>query len=323
MHQIIFLLLLVVVGISSEKCKSMTANNCFRCLQHLEDKHCHFCDSKDGGKTHKCTGRPTRSKWFSGKQCPERDYNVRSTGLDCLLAGYPLPTNDHVFGGDPDFTSERHVSEHHNGHGMAVYKTKMVHPTTITQYEKDMDREHSIILVQMLKDGEKDVKHLEDIPLSETIDTWIDEHFTDAEVIKGDIKTKFSRTVLNGALILHAIRDSMKYPDVSEDHFFTIIPAFGQNKGITFPESADPLELVMGTLLRPNTLIRYEDNSYRLESTQVFTICNCDVEHQIFVHVLTSYMSASGEIAYQIKVFKKDCALGLSLIHISEPTRPY
>ena len=142
-------------------------------------------------------------------------------------------------------------------------------------------------------------------------DTWIDEHFTDAEVVikENIIKTKFSRTVLNGALILHAIRDSMQYPDVSEDHFFTIIPAFGQNKGITFPESADPLELVMGTLLRPNTLIRYEDNSFRLESTQVFSICTCDTDHQTFAHVLTTYESASDEIAYQIKIIKKDCTV--------------
>lgn len=290
----------------------MTENDCFRCLQAVWGKECHFCDPKNGDKTHRCTGHPhTRSKLIHGARCPAKDYNVRSKGLDCLLAGYPIPVNDMFFGGvDPDWRYQRVESEHPNGHGMAVYKTNLVHPASIVQYEKDLTRETSIILVQMLENGEKDVRHLKEADkFSAAIDTWIRHHFVeDAEEKKEAIKTRFSRTVLNGALILHALKESMQYPaDISLD--MRITPTFQSNKGLMFPESGDAMELMLGTLLRPNTLIRYEDNSFRLESTQVFSICTCDTDHQTFAHVLTTYESASDEIAYQIKIIKKDCTV--------------
>ena len=103
------------------------------------------------------------------------------------------------FGGvDPD-EYQRVESEHPNGHGMAVYKTNLVHPTSIVQYEKDLTRETSIILVQMLENGEKEEHLKEADKFSAAIDTWIQHHFVeDAEEKKKPSKQDSPERLLNG-----------------------------------------------------------------------------------------------------------------------------
>ena len=309
------LFLFVVVGVTSQKCRLFTENDCLACLKASQEKQCNFCDPKvKGTHTHKCTGHPRTYSGVHGPTCPESSHNVRSTGLDCMLAGYPLPIPESspFFGGsEVTFTYERVESELPNGNGIAIYKTNAVHPSTVQQYEKDINREHEIVL----KDGE-DWTHLKakDKPFNSKIDHWIETHFGDAaDEKKIEIKSRFTRTVLNGALVLNAIRESMAYPSLELD-MVAIKSFFESYDGVKFPKSTDHLALILGAaLLRPNTLIRLPENNFRLESTQIFAICTCseeeDEEYQIFAHVLTSYTSEDDQISYQIKIIKRDCAM--------------
>jgi len=295
-----------------QKCRLMTEDDCFQCLKASQSKQCNFCDPREDGLQNRCTGHPLTKSGIHAPRCPKGTYNVRSTGMDCLIAGYAIPVpEDSLMFPDVSFEYSRMPGAHPNGNGLAIYTRDGGNPTTISQYEKDMAREGTVHLIST--DSHLTVLEGQDKPFLDRIDEWLHHNFKkDATILK--IKEYFTRTVLQGYSLLDAIGDSMIYPTINDFRVLVrpiSVVAYGD---VHNPVKADMIPSILSSLVRPNELRKLSGDSFKVTATQIYALCTCetDIEDETggerkFAHVQTSFNSDTSKTEYRVKIIKLDC----------------